>query len=74
MTMNLLVKQKKTHRHRKQTWLPKGNGVVRINWEFRISRYKLLYTKEINDKVLPPGTTIRLHVCVLRCVRLCTTL
>ena len=24
--MNLLAKQKEIYRHRKQTWLPKGNG------------------------------------------------
>ena len=24
--MNLFTKQKQTHRHRKQTWLPKGKG------------------------------------------------
>ena len=35
-------------------WLTKGKeGGGRINEEFCISRHKLLYIKEINNKVLP---------------------
>ena len=45
--MNLFTKEKQTHRHRKQTHLPKGKEGAGegINWEFGISRYKLLYIK-----------------------------
>ena len=32
-------------------WLPKGKRGG-INYEFQISRYKLLYIKQINNKVL----------------------
>ena len=28
MQMNLFIKQKRTHRHKKQTLLPKGKGAV----------------------------------------------
>ena len=38
-------------------WLPKGTGGVGgINQEFGISRCKLLYMKQINNKVLPYST------------------
>ena len=48
--MNLCTKQKQTHRHRvvarrDQLW-------GRVDWEFGISRYKLLYTEWINNKIL----------------------
>ena len=43
--MNLSMKQKQTHRHRKQAYgYQKGMGGG-INWEFGISRYKLVYIK-----------------------------
>ena len=51
--MNLLTKQKQTHRHRKQTWLPKGKGGKGINWEFKINRYTLLYIKETKQQRPP---------------------
>ena len=50
--MNLLTKQKQTHRGRKQTWLPRGRvggGIVR---EFGIDMYTLLYLKWITNKDL----------------------
>ena len=34
--MNLLIKQKQTHRHRVQTWMPKGKVGGRIDY---INRY-----------------------------------
>ena len=38
--MNVSTKQKQTHKHRKQNlWLLKGG----MDWEFGISRCKLLY-------------------------------
>ena len=47
--MNLSKKQKQTHRHREQTCGCQGRVV---DWEFGISRFKLLYIKWINNKVL----------------------
>ena len=48
--MDLFIKQKQTHRLRKQTWLPRGKGPGGTNYEFAINRYTLLYIKQINDK------------------------
>ena len=45
--MNLSTKQKQTHRHREQTCGYQGK-----DWEFGISRCKLLYIGWINNKVL----------------------
>ena len=42
--MNLLTKQTQTHTENK-LWLPKGKGGGGINWEFGISRHRLLYIK-----------------------------
>ena len=51
--MNLFTNQKQTPRHRKQTYgYQRGKGGERINQEFRINRYKLLYIKQINNKDL----------------------
>ena len=41
--MNLLTKQKRTFRHRKQTWLSKGWGT---SLEFEINIYTLVYKTE----------------------------
>ena len=43
------MKQKETHRHRKQTCGCQGGG---MDWEFGISKYKLLHIEWINNKVL----------------------
>ena len=43
--MNLFTEEKQTHRHGKQTWLPKWQGGV--NWEYEINRLTLLH---INNK------------------------
>ena len=51
--MNLFREQKQTHKHRKQIYgyqLGKEGGG--INQGFRINRYILLYTKQINNKDL----------------------
>ena len=40
--MNLFIKQKQTHRHRKQTMVTKEDGETWINWEYRIN-YMLRY-------------------------------
>ena len=53
--MNLSTKQKQTHRCREQTCgCQDVGGVVRggKDWEFGISRGKLLYIGWINNKVL----------------------
>ena len=55
--VNLSVKQKQTHRQREQTWDRQrewcGGG---MDWEFGISRCKLLYIEWINNKVLVCNT------------------
>ena len=51
--LNLFTKQKHTHRCRKQTYgYQREKGWRRINWEFGISKYRLLYIKQVNNKVL----------------------
>ena len=47
--MNLSTKQKQTHRHREQTCSCQGGGE---DWEFGISRCKVLYTGWMKKKVL----------------------
>ena len=47
------MKQKQTHRYREQTCPCQGDGDRRgKDWEFGISRSKLLYREWINNKVL----------------------
>ena len=48
--MNLFTKQEQTQKT--NLWLPKGEGGGRINQEFGISRYKLLYKNQISNKAL----------------------
>ena len=51
--MNLSMKQKYTHRHTNRLVVAKGEtGGGRMNWEFGISRCKLLYIGWTNSKVL----------------------
>ena len=51
--MNLSTKQKQTHRQREQTCDCQGEGGRRMmDWEFGISRCKLLRIGWINNKVL----------------------
>ena len=50
--MNLSTKQKQTHRYREQTCGHQGAGGRGTDWEFGISRCKLLYIGWINNKVL----------------------
>ena len=59
--MNLVLKQKQTHRHREQTCGCQGGG---MDWEFGISGCKLLYIEWINNKVLlySTGNYIQYHV------------
>ena len=46
--INLSTKQKQMHRHREQTCCRRGG----MDWEFGISRCKLLHRGWINNKVL----------------------
>ena len=49
--MNISAKQKQTHRHREQTGGCQGEeGGGEKDWEFEISRCKLLYIRWINNK------------------------
>ena len=52
--MNLSTKQKQTHRHGEQTCGCQGGRGAGggMEWEFGISRCKLLYIEQINNKVL----------------------
>ena len=51
--MNLLMKQKSTHRHREQTCDCQGEvGREGMDWKFGISRWKLLCIEWINNKAL----------------------
>ena len=61
MQMNISMKQKQTHRHREQTHRHRehtcgcqgGGGCWEgKDWEFGVSRCKLLYIGWINNKVL----------------------
>ena len=54
--MNLLTKQKQTHRHRKQTSDYQREKGVGISQKFGINIFTLLYIKKINDKILLCGT------------------
>ena len=51
--MNISIKQNQTHRHREQTCgCQEGRVGGGEDWEFGISRCKLLYIDWINNKVL----------------------
>ena len=47
--MNLSMKQRQTHRPREQTCGCQGRG---MDWEFGVSRCKLLHLEWINNKIL----------------------
>ena len=48
--MNSSMKEKQTHRHREQTCGCQGEGGEGMDWEFGISRGKLLCIGWINNK------------------------
>ena len=50
--MNLLTKQKQSHRCRKLTYGYQGGKGGGINWEIGIDIYTLLYIKQITNKDL----------------------
>ena len=49
--MSLSTEQKQTHRHREQTCGCQGGGSG-MDWEFGVSRCKLLHLEWISDEVL----------------------
>ena len=50
---NLSTEQKQTHRHGQQTYGCHVGGVVTgMDWEFRVSRCKLLHLEWIDNEVL----------------------
>ena len=53
---NLLTKQKETHRLRKQTQGPQGEGIVK---DFGKVMYTLLYLKSITNQNLLHGTLLK---------------
>ena len=59
LPMNLSTKQKQSPRHREQTYGCRGGGGGGgrgMDWEFGISRCKLLHLEWISHKVLPCNT------------------
>ena len=51
--MNLSTSQKQTHRKREETYRCQGGGgEIGMDWEFGISRYKLLLLKWISNEFL----------------------
>ena len=66
--MNLFTKQKQTHKHREQTCGCQGGGGGGMkNWEFGISRCKLVYIGWINNKVLLYSTRNYTQYPVIKC-------
>ena len=49
--MNLSTKQKQTHRHREETRGCQG-GEADMDWEFGVSRCKVLHIERMDNKVL----------------------
>ena len=51
--MNEFIKETDAQAQKTNLQVPKGKGGGGgINWEFGICRYKLLYVKQVNNKVL----------------------
>ena len=50
--MNLSTKQKQSSRHRERTCGCQVGGGGGMDWEFGVSRCKLLHIEQINNKVL----------------------
>ena len=58
--MNLSMRQKRTHRQRTDVWLLRGVGGG-TDWEFEISRCKLTYREQTDNKVLLNKTGSWIH-------------
>ena len=63
--MNLSMKQKQTHRHREQTCGCQGKGGGGMEWEFGVSRCKLVYIEWINNKFLLYSMGNYIQCCVI---------
>ena len=51
--MNLSTEQKQTHGHREQTCgCQEGGGGTGMDWEFGVSRCKLLHLERISNEIL----------------------
>ena len=81
---NELIYEMETDSQRTDLWLPRGSWGAGMNWEFGISKYKLLYIEWIHNKALlySTGNSIQypvrnhngkeyLKVCVCVCVCVC---
>ena len=60
--MNLSTKRKQTHRHKEQTCGYQGGG---MDWEFGVSKCKLLRIERLNNKVLLHNTEIYIQYPVI---------
>ena len=65
--MNLSTKQKWTHRHREQTGGCQGGRGWKgeMDWEFGVSRCKLVYIGWINNKMLLYSTGNYIHYSIM---------
>ena len=54
--MNISAKQKQIHRHREQTCVCRGGEERGGDWEFGVSRRKLLHLEGLSNGVLPYST------------------
>ena len=50
--MNLIAKQKQSHRYRKQLSCYQGKEGGVVNWEIEIDRYTRLYIKQVTSEDL----------------------
>ena len=57
MQMNIPSEQKQTHRHKEQTCGSQREGGKVMDWEFGVSRYKLVYREWIENKKVPLYST-----------------
>ena len=55
--MNLVIKQKYSHRCRRQIYSCRGHKVERDTWVVGTDPYTLLYIKQVTDKNFPPFST-----------------
>ena len=60
--MNISTEQKQTHGRREQSCGCQGvGGGTRMDWEFGVSRYKLLHLEWISNEVLLYSTGNYIH-------------
>ena len=54
--MTLSTEKKKNHGHGEQIYVCQGVGGSGMDWEFGVSRYKLLYLEWISNEILLHST------------------